>query len=195
MRIRLQAASFAVALTLVAGVQPLHAQQEPSDADVRTAVADLVATLANKPPRPIVVREIAGCYPGAGDDKGHFLCLAIMNAPDGAVGVQPLALQRVGATWKAAPPSVVPTPACPSKAIAEPLFQQRMGSSARVTDAPNDDDGLFTDERGISRDRKGPMRLMCTYEVTRSLGPSTIVAYFTYRNGKYGLDADYETWP
>lgn len=194
MRIRSRAASLATALGLAASVQVLHAQ-EPGDIAVRKAVDDVVARLANKPPRPVVVREVVGCYPGAGDDKGRFLCLVNMNGPDGTFSVQPLALERRGAAdWQALPPSSVPTPSCPSRAVAEPLFQQRMGAAAKVTDAPDEEDGLFTDERGMARDKKGPMRLMCTYGVTRNGNESTVVAYFTYKSGKYGLDADYETW-
>lgn len=180
-------------LMLVVSAQ-VHAQQEPADAVVRKAVEDLITKMASTPKRP-VMREMLGCYPGAGDDAGRFLCLVNVSGDDGTFTVQPIGFEQKGAAgWQAVPPSMVPTPACPSKALAEPLFQQRMGSSAKVTDAPNADDGLFSDERGLTREKKGPMRLMCTYDVTRGGAASTVVAYFTYRNGRYGLDADYETW-
>jgi len=189
--------SLAGALALVVSVlvTSLHAQQEPADAAIRKAIVDVVARLARKPEVPLTVRQILGCYPGAGDNKGQFLCLVDMNGPDGEFRVQTLPLERMGAdAWQVMPPTVVPTPACPSKAVAEPLFQKKMGSAARVTDAPNENDGTFTDERGKFRDKKGPMRLMCTYEITRSMGAATVVAYFTFKDGKYGLDGDVETW-
>lgn len=192
MDLRRHVAALASLVVFAGSTQALRAQQEPDEPAVRRAIADLIASGAAKPARPIVIREVTGCYPGAGDDAGRFLCLVSVTGPGGEAGVQPIALERqASAGWKAVP-SMVPTPACPSKAVAEPLFQQRMGASAKVTDAPNADDGVFTDERGLSRDRKGPMRLMCAFEVTGRLGPSTVVAYFTYKNGKYGLDADYE---
>lgn len=177
---------------VVFGLAFVHAGQEPTRQDITRGIDDLLARLGKKPPVPVVVRDVVGCYPAAGEHKGQFICLVDVNAPDGGFRVQELPFVRDNGTWRMVEPSVSRSPACPAEAEAEALFKGRMGGGTRVTDVP--EEGTFTDERGKFRDKHGPMRLMCTYEVTRSLGPVTVVAYFTYRDGKYGLDADYETW-
>ena len=180
-----------IAVALVSGAS-LVAGQGPSKEDVTRAVAELVARLALKPPVPVVVRGVDGCYPGAGDHSRKFICLVDVNGQDGKFEVQPMVFAGGPKAWTLEPPNPSVSPACPTKAQAEPLFRAAMGDATRVVDT--DDEGTFTDERGKFRDKHGPMRLMCSYEVARSLGTVTVVAYFTYRDGKYGLDTDYETW-
>jgi hypothetical protein len=177
---------------LVLAMAAALAGQEPTRQDVTRGIDEVVARLARKPPLPIVVRDVVGCYPATGEHKGQFICLVDVNGTDGEYRVQQLPFVRDGRAWRMVEPSMSRSPACPAASEAESLFKARLGDGARVTDVP--EDGTFTDERGKNRDKHGPMRLMCTYEVTRSLGPATVVAYFTYRDGKYGLDPDFETW-
>lgn len=179
----------AASLLLVA----LPAAAQPTPAETATAITTALTAMGRAPATAVQVRSIVGCYPGAGDGAPWLLCLVDMNDRNGQFGVQRVPMRRAGDQWRIHEVAGLPSIACPSKADAEPLFQKAMGTGARVTDVP--DDGTLSDERGMNRGKKGPLRLMCTYEVTRSLGAVTVVAYFGYAHGKYTLDPDYEVWP
>lgn len=142
------------------------------------------------------VRSVLGCYPAAHRPSSERLCLLEMNKPNGEFSIQTLSFQRKGEEWSFINPDsqeLTPSPACPSSEMALPLLVDSFHDpKLEVTDG--EEEGTFTDERGMTREKKGPYRLMCAYGVKRSIGEQSVVAYFQYRDGKYLLDSDKEVW-
>ena len=62
-----------------------------------------------------------------------------------------------------------------------------------VTGDIDDGQGLFSAERGMMRDKQGPTRIMCRYDVESQISERMAITYFWYENGKYRLD-EVEDW-
>lgn len=140
-------------LALLIGATTLDAQ--PAAVDMTAAIAAAVAKMPEASRRAYAVRAVAGCYPAAAENRpGLFLCLVEATERGGSPRIQPVPLAKDGAKWSVVMSDALISPACPTPAEAEPLFQRALRRDARVGGKP--DSGTFTDERGKFRETHGP---------------------------------------
>lgn len=169
-------------------------REAPSLGEVKQAIQRAVRD-RGKDAGGIEVRTVHGCYPVYASKTAELICLVDMNSPDGSFQTEQLVFRK-GKSWEVLiddESSDSRSPACPNKRLAEPLLRESLRDSQLIV-APSDESGTFSDERGLNRDKSGPLRLMCTYSVKGKLGEQTVVGYFQYLDGKYVLDPDREIW-
>lgn len=64
-----------------------------------------------------------------------------------------------------------------------------------MTGSVDEGAGYFTDKRGTLRDRKGPYRLMCRYDVSMAArGKYLYLTYVWHDGSRYVIDPDVEVW-
>ncbi|WP_267549358.1 hypothetical protein [Rhizobium rhizogenes] len=94
-----------------------------------------------------------------------------------------------------APPEI--DGACAPLDIAQDALRKLRGDAKlRVTSEVDDGAGIFTTQRGMLRNKKGPYRLMCRYEVAAGSGKKDLVIAYVWHDGtRYVVDSDIEVWP
>jgi hypothetical protein len=144
------------------------------------------------------VNKVHGCVPAFGRPATDFLCVLDWHSP--AQGVEdakeiPVPFRHKDGTWTVLEDfDGLPAPACPSLKEAQQLLRtSKKNDSLVVTGEIDDGEGLFSAERGMMRDKKGPLRIMCRYEVESKISERMAISYFWYENGKYRLD-EVEDW-
>lgn len=145
------------------------------------------------------VRAVSLCVPAAHQPKGAFVCLVDATGQDEEYHQQTVVFRQTHGKWSVDAPDeeTEPQAACPTQAEAEPQLRTlRHQSDLKIKNVLDDGVGDFTTDRGISRDKQGPMRLMCKYEVEYKPGDDEllIIAYVNYSAGKYSIDSDLELW-
>ncbi|TIX87784.1 hypothetical protein [Rhizobium sp. P44RR-XXIV] len=144
------------------------------------------------------IHEFLGCVPAMGQPATVRLC---MLTAEGRGFVQDLPFRFVGGRWEVvldqtgAPPEI--DGACAPLDIAQDALRKLRGDAKlRVTGEVDDGAGIFTAERGMLRNKKGPYRLMCRYEVAAGSGKKDLVIAYVWHDGtRYVVDSDIEVWP
>jgi hypothetical protein len=142
------------------------------------------------------VYKVHGCVPVFDRPATDFLCVVDWHTPvDGGEDIQEMALpfRRKAGKWEPIDAAFL-SPACPSLKEAQQLLRAfKKNDSLKVTGEIDEGQGLFSAERGMMRDKKGPLRIMCRFEVESKIGDRLALSYFWYENGKYRLD-EVEDW-
>jgi len=144
------------------------------------------------------IRESLGCVPAFEKPVTVRLCALIA---DGRASVQDLPFRFADGEWEVildptgAPPEI--DGACAPLDIAQAAFRTLRGDvKLRVTGKVDDGEGTFTGRRGVLRDKEGPYRLMCRYEVVAGSGNKyLLIAYVWHDGAHYVVDSDIEVWP
>ena len=144
------------------------------------------------------IRESLGCVPAFKKPVTVRLCALIA---DGRDSVHDLPFQFGDGRWDVVldrtgtPPEI--DGACAPLDIAQAAFRTLRGDAKlRVTGEVDDGAGTFTEERGVLRDKEGPYRLMCRYEVVAGSGNKyLLIAYVWHDGAHYVVDSDIEVWP
>lgn len=158
----------------------------PTLADLRQAMRAALVAAQRAPLADGDLRGVDGCYPAEAGRGVEWLCMADLKGRDGQFRLQPLPLTRASGDWQIVRNAMTASPACPTGAEAARLLAPKMGT-VQVTSKP--DSGLFSDQRGLSRDKPGPLRLMCTWGVRRpGGGEATATGYLRYTNDAYVLE-------
>jgi hypothetical protein len=144
------------------------------------------------------VNKVHGCVPAFDRPATDFLCVLDWLPPvQGREEAKeiPVLFRFKGGTWSVIEEADgIPSPACPSLQEAQQLLRVfKKNDSLKVTGEIDDGEGTFSAERGLSRDRKAPLRIMCRFELESKIGERTAISYFWYENGKYRLD-EVEDW-
>lgn len=136
------------------------------------------------------IAEVLGCIP-ASAPKGSWVCpVQIANRDH----INDLTFRNTEKGWELLEEEG--TPACAPLPVEEKVYRQVLGDkSIHVTGEVDDGEGLFTDERGMMRNKKGPYRLMCRYEVATSTNPDALFITYIWHDGEnYIVDHDWERW-
>lgn len=144
------------------------------------------------------IRELLGCVPAFGQPETVRLCATMAEGRD---FVDSLPFRFDNGRWDVvldqtgAPPTI--EGACAPLNIAQTAFRKLRGDAGlNVIGEVDDGEGLFTDERGMLRDKKGPYRLMCRYEVGTGFGNKYLIITYIWHDGShYVVDPDIEVWP
>ena len=143
------------------------------------------------------VHKVHGCVPAFERAANEFLCVLDFFSPTygGEEAPEtPIPFRHQNGTWSMVTDSGFDSPACPSPKEAERLLRAfKKNDSLKVKDDIDDGQGLFSAERGMMRDKKGPLRIMCRYDVESQISERMAITYFWYENGKYRLD-EVEDW-
>ncbi|MFK0161278.1 hypothetical protein [Rhizobium sp. NPDC090279] len=144
------------------------------------------------------IREFVGCVPAFGQPATTRLCSLTAEGRD---FIQNLPFRLAGGRWEVVlertgtPPEIDGACAPPDVAQTE-LRKLRGDAKLKVTGEVDDGAGTFTTERGVLRNKKGPYRLMCRYEVVAGSGKKDLVIAYVWHDGThYSLDSDIEVWP
>lgn len=176
-------------------LSPFHSRSESSTSrpNIEEAKREIQTAVPPEMVSKVVVREVFGCYPMKDHPRSDRLCLIDLDDSTGEFRVQQLPFQKNASGWKLLNPRESYSLDCPTAVEALPLFREAMhDDKVVVKDVP--DEGTVTDERGMSRDKKGPLRLMCTYGLEGRSGEYTVIGYFRFENDSYKLDSDKEVW-
>ena len=143
------------------------------------------------------VHKVHGCVPAFERPATDFLCVLDFYTPafEGEEATEtPIPFRHQNGTWSVVLNSGIDDPACPSLKEAERLLRAfKKNDNLKVTGEIDDGQGLFAAERGMMRDKKGPLRIMCRYDVESQISERLAISYFWYENGKYRLD-EVEDW-
>ena len=138
------------------------------------------------------VDRLHGCFPQARRDE--WLCLVEYLGRNGKPTVDKLVFRRSAQQW-IVDPDADTDPLCPPRDVAQAALQA-IRNDARLKITEDAESGVLSDDRGLLRDRKGPLRLACTYEVETGPGRELIiVAYSSYRDDRYIIDPDLDVIP
>jgi hypothetical protein len=144
----------------------------------------------------IEIRSIEGCYPIKGRLPSDKLCLVDIKGLDGSFFIQEFPFRFEASKWELLDPKGTYYPACPSRPQAQTLLREVLPyRNVQLAEEDVPSDGVFTNERGANGNKKGPMRLACTYGVSTDTGKLTVIGYFRYEHGQYAIDPDKEIWP
>lgn len=144
------------------------------------------------------VHKVHGCVPVFGRPATDFLCVLDWRSPfqeSEDLKETPILFRQKGESWTPIEDDDgIPSPACPSLKEAQQLLRAfKKNDTLKVTGEIDDGEGTFAAERGMMRDKKGPLRIMCRYELESKIGDRLAISYFWYENGKYRLD-EVEDW-
>lgn len=169
---------------MIASGAGASAPDVPVAAQIRQALAAAAAGVAKPAPE---VDAVDGCFPGVGERDWAVCSVRLRDAPRGVE----MAFHRAPEGWWEYADRSDLYPACPEGAAADALLRTVVHfPNLEVNDFPSE--GILTDQRGLLRDRKGPLRLGCTYGVSSDRGDYTVLAYFSYIDGRYEIDPDKE---
>ncbi|MCB0352024.1 MAG: hypothetical protein KDD64_00815 [Bdellovibrionales bacterium] len=150
---------------------------------------------ASGTPTPISLTGEDGCFPSTKDREKTVVCVVStkIEGEEQRTSV-PLSFER---SWQIVEDREREIQArCPDRAQAQKLIRAvkgHTGIEVKKEDDPNG--GTFTDERGFSRENKGPYRLMCRYFVDDFLGKDRLyITYIGTKAGEYFMDSDIEIW-
>lgn len=169
------------------------AEELPAISEIESAIASISS--GNKSKKiEVKILGVEGCYPTG--QKDNFICL-VRALSGGNTSVEELPMQNVRGKWSLLKPNETRlSPRCPGNTEATKLLRTLKGrSDIEVTGETDDGEGSFSDERGMTRSEKGPLRLMCRFNVNDSLGTDRLyICYLSYTDGKYRIDPDVEVW-
>lgn len=191
---RARTAALALGAWLICVGLPAAAQPAPG-AGVWPSVAEAQAALdaAVRPgsgAKGFQVERILGCLP-AHQVKGVWVCPVQVA---GQKHVFEFNFERPVGQWRLREQDT--QPACAPYATAEAAFRQQEGHQGlKVKGSVDEGSGLFTDQRGMLRDRRGPYRLMCRYDVAKGSTDWLYITYVWHDGQHYIVDADVEKWP
>lgn len=145
----------------------------------------------------VAFNKLQTCFP-AHHSQDTFLCLAEMELNgEGRLEnfVQEVGIRKDGESWSVLDPSEITVhAACPALEIAQAEIRRiRSNPSIVITGEIDDLQGLFSEDRGMMRDKKGPNRLMCRYEGKVGTTQYLYISYAWYESGKYRID-EVEVW-
>ena len=184
----------AVAILAAVTTNAAVAADEPTTAEVETALEAAMKAAGLERP-DLTVTVVDACFP-VHEQPNTFVCLLPM-AGEGRYDQVPL--RRAGDRYdvvmdESGAPAWLDM-ACPPLAEAERFLRDaRKDERLKVTGFAADPFGELTDERGQFRERKGPERLMCTYEMKGRSGAQTAVTYVWRKDGKYVFEPEHEVW-
>ncbi len=162
----------------------------PSSDEVEQALA--ASLRQRKVNHSLKVDRLHGCFPQA--RRNEWLCLVEYPGRSGRPLVDELVFRRSAQQWTVDPDADA-DPLCPPQDVAQAAFQT-IRNDARLKITEDAGSGTLSESRGLLRDKKGPLRLACTYEVETGLGLELgIVAYSSYQNGRYVIDPDLDVIP
>ncbi len=179
-------------MTFAAAV-PAAAQPIPSSSEVQHSINSIRAAQGQKG-EGVKVLSVESCYPA--DLKETFICL-VRGSFNQEVSVQEIPIKRSSGKWEVLDPGKTSAAAvCPDNAEATKLLRAlKNRSDIDVVGEVDDGHGTFSDERGTTREKKGPLRLMCRFNVNDSSGSDRLyLSYVGYTDGKYFIDPDVEVW-
>ena len=143
------------------------------------------------------VHKVHGCVPAFDRPATDFLCVLDWHSPvqEGEDAKEtPVPFRHKDGTWTVLLDGDSLDPACPSLKEAQQLLRAfKKNDSLVVTGEIDDGEGMFAAERGMMRDKKGPLRIMCRFELESRISDRMALSYFWYENGKYRLD-EVEDW-
>jgi hypothetical protein len=174
-------------LAVMVATHAVEAQRMPSLQDLSAA---LEAT--HRPAKPLpAIDSVEGCYPTNIDPPSIVIC--VINFAHGR-REETIYLRSVGGLWRYFKEASSSWPVCPRKLEATKLIRKfPFFERLTVVNAPHE--GILTNQRGRMRDRSGPMRLGCTYEMSSESANLTVMAYFRYVDGHYEIDEYDELLP
>ncbi len=181
------------------GISVASAQSNPASPPPPT-IDQLQHALDTVKPGGLPIGEFLGCLPVSRQPENVRLCVLSAQGDDPGE-FQEIPFRFSKGRWavlldkKGRPPKL--DAACASPAIAQAAFRRlQRDEGLRVVGQHDGGDGVFTDQRGISRNRKGAYRLMCLYEVVKSSGAkNNTIAYVWSDGATYTIDPDIEVWP
>ena len=138
------------------------------------------------------ILAVEGCYPS--NRAKTYVCL-IRGTFKQETTVQEVPIEKNGETWKVLDPNENSVSAvCPNNDEATKLLRALKGRSDIVVVGEVDGGlAIFSDQRGLTRNKKGPMRLMCRFNVNDSIGDDRLyLSYVGFYDGKYFIDPDIE---
>lgn len=147
----------------------------------------------------VKVLEIHGCIPASKRSPGDFVCALKVQSPNGASSreLNYFSFRSAKNAWQVLPDEHF-DPACAPLDVAQrELRRIRANDSLTVKREVDDGEGSFSDERGMMRDQKGPLRVMCRYEGQEhgsSSEDTLFISYVWFKNGQYSIDNDVEIW-
>lgn len=172
--------------------------QARADLSMPPTIEQLQQALDRVKPGLHRIRESLGCVPAFGKPVTVRLCALTAEGQD---FVQELPFQLADGRWDVVLDKTAQPPAtegaCAPVDVAQAAFRKsRDDTKLRVADAVDDGEGIFTTERGVLRNKKGPYRLMCRYEVVTGAGKKYLfIAYVWHDGSRYIVDSDIEVWP
>lgn len=189
--------AFCQAMAVALGMSSAQARASSEKAPPPT-LAQLQQALDRAKPGPPRIREFLGCVPAFGQPATVRLCTLLGERRD---SVQSLPFRFAGGRWDVvldrtgAP--LENDGACAPLDVAQAALRKLRGDvKLRVAGEVDDGAGTFTTERGVIRDKSGPYRLMCRYEVVAGSGNKyLIIAYVWHDGARYSVDSDIEIWP
>lgn len=186
------ALSTALAFGLLAGAaegSPLSPQQAES------AITAAVKAMGRQ--ATVKVYDVLGCLPAFNKPKGTWICrIDHLHPGRGTREQRNYVFRQKGNDWTIHPEEMALNAACPPNGFAQTAFRtMRNDNGLRVLSEVDKGEGSFTDSRGMSRDKKGPMRLMCRYEVKTGSGRDLLFITYVWHDGRtYSIDPDIEIW-
>jgi hypothetical protein len=188
---------------LLCAVSATHGAEAPALPTPAQAEAAMKSAFRDIPEQQknidaLKVHKVHGCVPAFERPATDFLCVLDWHSPLDPEGEDtpemPIPFRHKDGAWSMIRDSGFDSPACPSPKEAEKLLRAfKKNDTLRVTDDIDDGMGLFSAERGMMRDKKGPLRIMCRYDVESRISDRLAITYFWYENGKYRLD-EVEDW-
>lgn len=144
------------------------------------------------------VHKVHGCVPAFDRPATDFLCVLDWHSPfqEGEDAQEiPFPFRHKDGTWSLLEDlDSLASPACPSLKEAQRLLRAfKKNDSLVVTGEIDNGEGMFSAERGLTRNRKAPLRIMCRFELESRISDRMALSYFWYENGKYRLD-EVEDW-
>jgi hypothetical protein len=167
--------------------------QLPTLEEAQKGVNQVLFARTNDATRKLKINKVLGCLPAFKQPKGTWVC-PLEYESDNEVRQSSFTFKNTPQGWQAQQSDA--KPACAPLAIAELAFRQTYGQpQLKVKGEVDDGEGLFTSDRGMTRNRKGPYRLMCRYEVQTISNPDALFLTYVWHDGeKYIIDADVERW-
>jgi len=189
----------ACALAIGISLASVQARSAPEAvAPVTPTTTQLQQAIDRVRPGSARTRELLGCVPAFGQPETVRLCA--MSA-EGRDFIDSLAFRLTDGRWDVVlddaglPPTI--EGACAPLDFAQTAFRKlRADAGLSVTGEVDNGEGLFTEQRGVLRDKTGPYRLMCRYEVASGVGNKYLFITYVWHDGShYVIDPDIEVWP
>jgi hypothetical protein len=181
-----------LSLWLLAAPNIAVAANTPSSKDAEAAIRAVRGD--TKSSTQFEVSNVGSCFPSS---RHNTLICLVTAVYKGNSSTEAVGFENTNSGWKAINPREIDiSPICPNNKVATSLLQSvKRDKSIVVTGEVDSGKGDFSEERGLSRDKKGPMRLMCRFKVNDSLGEDRLyISYLSFENGQYTVDPDIEIW-
>jgi hypothetical protein len=186
-----------VVVVLAEGMKPALASPAATAHQLPT-MQQLQSALDKVKPGLTRIREFFGCIPAFGKPMTIRLCALKVEGTD---FVQIIPFRFADHSWlvvldRTGRPPETEGACAPIDVAQAELRKLRRDDKLRVIREVDDGEGTFTAERGLLRDRKGPYRLMCRYDVVVGSGKQALLIAYVWHDGvHYIVDRDIEAWP